>query len=408
MNKSVLKKIFLCCMIIISTLTLVSFSKEINDKNYIYIVLRYDDYSTISSTAIELRIIDVLRKNGGCITFGVIPFVSTGDWHNPHDTKNLPLTLLKAKILENAINDGVLEVAQHGFSHKTNSDEHSSEFSGLDYETQKNMIAEGKCFLERVTGTPVKTFIPPWNTYDVNTLRALESLAFSTVSASMRGEAHPESKLSYLPTTVVFSQIREAVDIARRTFGSQSVIVALFHAYDLIEVDRVRGNITIEQMFEIINWISSQQDLKLITISQAAQTIDDLSVKRYISNRRHFLLNKLLPPILRGKGSTLIYRETHLFPDKFLVGKVFCFYLLIVLLGFSSSFLVAKRVTNRSGMFIKILRIGSILILVLMFIFLMRRPLLFNSGLNVVVIAGIVSAIIGLFFGLRLRDHKRI
>ena len=44
------------------------------DERHINVIFRFDDYSALSSTDLELKIIDIFRKNKASVTFGVIPF----------------------------------------------------------------------------------------------------------------------------------------------------------------------------------------------------------------------------------------------------------------------------------------------------------------------------------------------
>lgn len=67
---------------------------------------------------------------------------------------------------------------------------------------------------------------------------------------------------------------------SRTSFDPQPVIVVLFHEYDFQEIDETRGRITYQEFYELLNWLSSQRDVRLLSISQAAQGINDLSAKR--------------------------------------------------------------------------------------------------------------------------------
>jgi len=105
-------------------------------------------YSALSSTNLELKILDVFRKHEASITFGVIPFVCSENTRNPSPQKVIPLTSMKANILKKAFEDSILEVALHGYSHKTNSADYMSELSGLDYNIQEDKLYKGKKILK--------------------------------------------------------------------------------------------------------------------------------------------------------------------------------------------------------------------------------------------------------------------
>jgi|TARA_B100000780_G_C21122273_1_gene454706 predicted deacetylase len=81
------------------------------------------------------------------------------------------------------------EISMHGFSHlynqQTNKQDYfnyggNSEFYGLDYKTQRGKIQTGiKKFKEE--GLEVRSFFAPNHTYDLNTLKALESSGIKIV-----------------------------------------------------------------------------------------------------------------------------------------------------------------------------------------------------------------------------------
>jgi peptidoglycan/xylan/chitin deacetylase (PgdA/CDA1 family) len=265
----------------------------------IKVVFRFDDYSACSPTDIELRIIEAFRQRGASITFGVIPFVCAGDIHDPSPMAIVPLTSEKAAILRTGFKDGILDVAVHGYSHQTNNAKQWSEFSGLDYQRQVERLDKGKKLLEGVIDAPVTTFVPPWNRYDLNTLRALEQLGFSTLSADEKGEVAEDSKLNFLPASCGLSQLRGAIEAARGFSDNQPVIVALFHAYDFREIDKKRGNTTFHEFCDLLDWLKSQRDIRLLSISQTTKVIRDQGANRFLSAKRHPTFYGFSPPSIQ-------------------------------------------------------------------------------------------------------------
>lgn len=108
-------------------------SSQAVEKRKINVVFRCDDYSACSRTDIELKILDAFRKSKATITFGVIPFVASGDVHDPSPEKLLSLTPAKCDILRPALKDGILDIALNGYSHQTINAKQMTEFSGLEY-----------------------------------------------------------------------------------------------------------------------------------------------------------------------------------------------------------------------------------------------------------------------------------
>ncbi len=359
----------------------------------VFIVFRFDDYSARSATDMEIRIIDAFRKNGDPITFGVIPYISEGDVHDPSPSRVVPLGPTKGDILRSASEAGILEIALHGYSHQTVDAEHLTEFSGLDYPSQLERIASGKELLERLVGAPVTTFIPPWNEYDLNTLRVLEDLKFTTISASISGEATEDSPLMFLPATCDLLQLRRAVKAARRSSDTQPVIVVLFHVYDFMEIDRERGNITYQEFSDLLNWLKSQGDVRLLSIIEAATVINDLSVHRFLLNKRIDSVLRLLPSSLRQKHDNQYSESPHvLFRTSLRVGF---FYLAIVALVLFTSFILGYLVFPKSTLITDISIYGSLVVLVIILIYAFHDLQIHYLGM--MVIAGLVGACIGIW-----------
>lgn len=251
-------------------------NKQSIGEKHINVVFRYDDYSAVSSKDIELRIIDAFRKNEASLTFSVIPFVCAGDIHDPSPQNIIPITSREGAILKTGFEDRVLDIALHGYSHQTIDAERNTEFSGLDYTSQIDRLAKGKKLLEGILDNPVTVFVPPWNQYDLNTLRALEELGFSTLSAGKNDMARKDSKLNFVPFSCGLPELRNAVEGARISADKESVIVVLFHEYDFRERNDKRGKITFQEFYDLLNWIKSQRDVRLLSVSQATKVIKNL------------------------------------------------------------------------------------------------------------------------------------
>lgn len=211
----------------------------------ITVVFRFDDYSSRSSTDFEVKLIDTFKKYNIHCTFGVIPYI-VSDVHDPRPQDVVPLNQMKTTILKNAIEAGILEVALHGYSHQTIreiGDGWYTEFFGLDYNSQVEKIAKGKIYLGEILGTRIVTFIPPWNSYDFNTIHAIEKLGFKSISADKYGDASESSPIKFLPATSDLLHLRDAIKSARRISSIYSIIVVLFHVYDFLEIDREMGKL---------------------------------------------------------------------------------------------------------------------------------------------------------------------
>ena len=238
----------------------------------IIVVFRYDDYSAVSPTGLEVRLLRSFQKYNIQCTFSVIPFID----------ENISLSQEKAFILRNALETGTVEVALHGCTHhEALRKGHFTEFNGVDCEIQEEKITRGKLYLEDLLQRKITTFVPPWNSYDVNTLHVLEKAEIEVISSGTHGPTHEHSNLKFLPATCDLLQVREAVEAARKLPERQSVVVVLFHAYDFSEADKIKGRIFYEDFAGQLVWLTSQKDVRIKSVNQAAQLIEDLGVRRF-------------------------------------------------------------------------------------------------------------------------------
>jgi len=378
-------------------------SQAVEEKQ-INVVFRFDDYSALSRTDIALKIIDVFRKNKAAITFGVIPFVCAGSVHDPSPQDIVPLTSIKGDILKTAFKDGILDIALHGYSHQTINAKQRTEFSGLEYNSQVERLAKGKKFLEVMIDAPITTFIPPWNTYDLNTLLALEELGFSTISAGIQGEANGNSMLNFLPATCDLSQLRDAVRLARSSSDTQPVIVVLFHAYDFREVNEKRGNTTYQEFSHLMAWLKSQKDVRFLSISQATKVINDLSADRFLLNVSiHALLNQL-PSFLRERHGNQYATDLAKMSELWLC--VGFFYLTILTFVAFTSFMVGYIVFPKSKSIRNIGTYGGIAISIIILIYTFHDQQVGIKGM--MVSTGIVGATIGTWLCFLYLKKKRL
>lgn len=359
MRTGLLYKGTLLAICLLCTHLLTSCQKSQVERRQINVVFRMDDYSARSATDMELRVIDLFRKKDLSITFGVIPFVWAGNLNDPSPKDFLPLPLEKGDILRAGIEEGVLDVALHGYSHQTINENEQSEFAGLDYPSQVERLAKGKQLLEGMIGAPVTTFAPPWNRYDLNTLMALEEMDFTTLSAGWNGAATKESKIRFMPATCSLPMLRDAVDAARTSSDEQPLIVVLFHLYDFREINAKHGVTTFQEVSDLLDWLKSQRDIRLMSIGQAAEVIQDLSVNRFLMVERWRSLDMFLPSILREKKPVLLYHEASVFPKTLL--KVGIFYGIIALLFAGAAFSVGFWLLSKSEVAAKTATFGCVL-----------------------------------------------
>ncbi|HHD80166.1 MAG TPA: DUF2334 domain-containing protein, partial [Campylobacterales bacterium] len=258
-------------------------TQDENKDKKITVVFRFDDPSALSSLDIEHKVIESFREHNASVTFGVIPF-KCKNTRDPSTQELMPLGEEKAAIFRNAAEEGIVDLALHGYSHQMCAKNSWTEFSGVAYEEQKERLFKGKVYLEKIIGMPIQTFIPPYNTYDLNTLKVLERLGFKILSAGVHGAVSTESHLSFLPMTIRLHQVKQAVEQARNSSDSEPIIIVMFHEYDFLDV-KVEGItkrlITIKDLNTLLTWLTKQQDINIMGLSKAYKQISNLSSKRF-------------------------------------------------------------------------------------------------------------------------------
>jgi peptidoglycan/xylan/chitin deacetylase (PgdA/CDA1 family) len=397
--------IFIKVLIVILLFFTLSFSAKADSTSQekrITVVFRFDDYSSRSSTNIEIKLIDAFQKYNIPCTFGVIPY-GCADYNNDATSQELlPLTLEKADILKNGIKAGVLEVALHGYSHQSICEgrycDHT-EFSGLDYDDQVKKIEKGKKYLEEMFQLQVATFIPPWNRYDLNTVKVLEKLEFRTLSAGEVGDAKESSPLKFLPVTCHLIHLREAVSSALFVPDLQPVIVVSFHEYDFHEIDEERGNLTFRDFVELLAWVMSQKNIQVRTIDQANTVIDDLSAHRFINYSIYRKLSRLIPPVspyLRGLYHSGVYLESNNSQNMKLKCWLFIliFYASVLMISSITSFFVGSAVFPRYRLVSLFTMYAILVLLVLVSAYALRNLDLYFKG------AIAISTLLGVSLGL--------
>ncbi|MEI8121171.1 MAG: DUF2334 domain-containing protein [bacterium] len=316
----------------------------------ITVVFRMDDYSEAISSNMESVVLSGFRQYRLPVVFGVIPYLPGKGILADQPNHDQPLSVTTADRLRPALDAGLLEIAQHGYSHRSiiqGGLAGNSEFSGLPPDVQRTKISKGKTLLEELFGRPMVSFCPPFNRYDVNTVRVLASAGFVTLSAGGYCHADEATPIHYLPGTCKIMQIQSAVEAARREGDIQPVIVVLFHPYDFIEEDALRGYIHYADLNAQLAWVSQQRDLRVLTLSQASQEIQDLGAKRYRAYYLCHALSRLLPEtVLQRVYPQGPYWTVHY--SRMWTIKLITWLAILLGTGFLLAFLIARATTSCS------------------------------------------------------------
>ena len=250
-------------------------------------VFRYDDYSNRSSTKTEKALLAAFREAKFPLTIGVIPFICVVNPESTAKQKTVPLSASKISFLKEAIKDGLAEIALHGFSHQTIDDSTPSkysEFKGQAFKWQQTRIVAAKEYLEKVLEMPVVTFIPPWNSYDSSTLKAVRQAGFLNFSSSIFGVYKVGAGLQFLPSTCSLRSLFKTVKLARRLPDKNPLIVVLFHQGDVSYRQRDDLPSGYEVLLETLQWLKLQKDVRVCSLVEAGRILPEMGPDHFGRN----------------------------------------------------------------------------------------------------------------------------
>jgi peptidoglycan/xylan/chitin deacetylase (PgdA/CDA1 family) len=258
------------------------------------VAIRFDDPSETSNLEIERRVIASLERHGLTATFAVIPYQcdDKGELH--------ALSTRRANHLLMAQRQGIVEIAQHGLCHKDLTGDTlaiPSEFLGFSEANQRSTIQQGLVHLQSIFGNSLDGFVPPFNTFDSNTVTALGDLKFKYVSGSL--EVPASKGISILPGTCLFRSLFENIESARKKKKYDVAIIAVMHHSDFFESGGGTGWVSLRAFDQIIARLGAQADVAVYTVGELA-TLASTKLQTGLNNYRlskklHWRLRKRLP-----------------------------------------------------------------------------------------------------------------
>jgi peptidoglycan/xylan/chitin deacetylase (PgdA/CDA1 family) len=281
-------------LILASLLMILSLGAQANK---LKIVLRYDDYSRYTSMQLAADLIEMAKHFGGGLMIGVIPF-PYGEYPEKFDSSAVPPPFLnkeKTELLKKYLDEGSIEVALHGFSHKNNTPEgqgRHSEFSGLPEEKQTVLLKTAKASLEHAIGHKVRVFVPPFNQYDAITLDVLKNAGFELVSGGMMSFSSTDSTLKFLPGTTYVNNLKAVVETAIQKGHTEAMVVVTMHPYDIVESGekmeefRKDKQVSLQQIRNDLAKISKMPDIEISSVKRLLDEDEDLAINRWKSNLR--------------------------------------------------------------------------------------------------------------------------
>jgi peptidoglycan/xylan/chitin deacetylase (PgdA/CDA1 family) len=239
----------------------------------------------------------------------LIPAVTAGRYHEPGERETHPLGAEKIRFLRQAVDDGAVDCALHGFNHRSrvHSSPHS-EFAGLSTQEQIARLQQSQDLLRRLTTFEPSVFVPPWNSYDERTLEALVHQRLACISANRHGpfQAVP---LRFVPITTDIPSMRDAIDVARTVVDEDAIVGVLMHPYDFDESGDPRAVITCSGFDQQLQWLVAQSDIRVASVSELAARNQTLDGERYVANAPS-RIESVFPPFVRTTDQTPVYRST--------------------------------------------------------------------------------------------------
>jgi peptidoglycan/xylan/chitin deacetylase (PgdA/CDA1 family) len=367
-------------------------SQIVNGQHNPKVVFRYDDYALIPSE-INDSITNIFIENKIPLCLGVIPF----------DTANSLIFNLNRQQLNDLklkIQTGKIEIALHGYNHKNQlgipffAHKSFSEFADVNRGTQYEKLAKGKRTLDSLLQINTNIFVPPFNTYDKNTLKVLEDLHFDIISGSMSGPSL-RNNIKYIPATC--ENFSELPGIISRFRNRNVTIVVYFHGYSFNEVssqysNTTRALITFRQLDALLKRVK-QQNVSFYSFSDLAGTAD-YNYSLYRANSfKYNLLKKVLNKTRYYNFGVYSSRELNQKDKALMYGNILLHLLCLVVVYLFVSWLT--RIFNADLKTVLII-FGMFFLSALIFLFYIRNDFSFWMILIIIAVV-VVAASAGIF-----------
>jgi ABC-type sugar transport system permease subunit len=265
----------------------------------IYVVFRYDDFSGDKSGfrqtnrernsiwIAEQEVDRLFKKYNMKYVVSIIPNSNTK--YDRNDILLEPcelsfsLDIEKVKFIKNCIEEGRIEVAQHGYSHANYvpRNHRAGEFRARNYEKQLKDIEIGHNILTTTLSiNKISTFVPPWNGWDKNTAKALKELGFSVLSADFR-YWHSEARgLKLVPFTSQLWDLEEM--LCQGSIPNGAVFVVLYHPVQIAELPNLEHRyFGLERFEKLLSDLAERKNIHVVTLSELAEMQDLYDIDSY-------------------------------------------------------------------------------------------------------------------------------
>ena len=308
------------------------FSISLQAQN-IKLVFRYDDFM-LKSNSLDEKVLIIFQKHRIPLVLGVIPCDSKENMILEKKYKLLP-------VLKQDVSDQSIEIAQHGLTHQKLI---VGEFETLEKNEQYRRMFKGKFLLDSIFHTKVVTFIPPWNSYDSNTLDVMSQTGIKVLSSALCvGQSWSNVHVNYFPETI--EDFSTLLTVLEHNKSRKGVVVVMFHNYTFGK------RYSLVQLDSLLATINTLSYLKCVTFAQLYNNGEVSGTKRLESNMEINLLSKLfhLNGVIQTTSFATLIRFLNLFLYLFLSAFI---YLLSIALIYRK-----KHISNEKKYFI-----GSVLL----------------------------------------------
>ncbi len=245
-----------------------------------YIIIRSDDIAPLWSTDNSIYLTEYIRSMSIPQTLGVIPLSDQGTIKLEDDSK-LVSYLVSIK------NDPLIEIGLHGLDHSID------EFQGIGQTVSFSKINDGKNVMKNAISVDPTTFLPPYFSYDEDTLYGARNAGIKIFSAGWNavdmGHAFREypAGLFNIPATtdiynwgteVLYSaeEIESSCENAITRFGTCVIVI---HHHSFVDEGNNIDPDKIAVLTDVLQWIKSQEakGVKLRTLGVSEKDAGGIS-----------------------------------------------------------------------------------------------------------------------------------
>jgi SAM-dependent methyltransferase/peptidoglycan/xylan/chitin deacetylase (PgdA/CDA1 family) len=203
------------------------------------LIFRLDDYSAASRIRLEIDevLFQIFRAHKIPLTVAVTPQM-VSDVHDPEcqSFAELGTDLRRVDMLKEGLDAG-WEMAMHGLTHRRSPVRDCTEFAMSSWRVQTMRMDEGRSkLLSWFPSVSLRVFVPPWNSYDSNTVKAAAANAFEVLCVGPEAKAMVRSGVRIIPSAMTIDDLLtflQLFSLSRfiRDLNGSSIVVTL-HEYE--------------------------------------------------------------------------------------------------------------------------------------------------------------------------------